>query len=236
MSSSCSRCLLFTHHSRENLTFTSSNNTIKHILLAASPKCPHRMLVYVVSDPEIRVLLELRTQLGEELDRLRERVEQLEEFIQALDSTIGKGSFTTADVAMKAAVIAPEMTPTETLAASGEPRNIVVLNKPGDLELATIEVIEQSLRIIPADHAVYNITRGAFARFFVQDILGKFQQEDRHRVENGEIEWDDAFDFEVKSEDKILDEIIIKNFGEESRLEEIQRTLRWTLEKIYRAR
>ncbi|MFW9807510.1 MAG: hypothetical protein ACFFFK_12345 [Candidatus Thorarchaeota archaeon] len=185
-----------------------------------------------MSNPEIRVLLELRTQLGEELDRLRERIEQLEEFIQALDSTIGKGSFATADVAMEA----PAMTPTETLAASGEPRSIAVLNKPGDLELATIEVIEQNLRVIPADHAVYNITRGAFARFFVQDILGKFQQEDRHRVENGEIDWDDAFDFEVKSDDKILEEIIVKNFGDDSRLEEIQRTLRWTLEKIYRAR
>ncbi len=189
-----------------------------------------------MSDPEIRMLLELRTQLGEELDRLRERIEQLEEFIQALDTTIGKGSFTTADVAMKAATTTPSMTPAETLAAAGEPRNIVVLNKPGDLELATIEVIEQNLRIIPADHAVYNITRGAFARFFVQDILGKYQQEDRLRVENGEIQWDEAFDFEVKSDDKILDEVVVKNYGEESRLEEIQRTLRWTLEKIYRAR
>jgi hypothetical protein len=194
------------------------------------------MLVYAVSNPEIRVLLDLRTQLGEELDRLRERIEQLEEFIQALDSTISQGSFTTADVAMEAAKRAPVITPSETMVASGEPRNIVLLNKPGDLELATIEVIEQNLRVIPADHAVYNITRGAFARFFVQDILGKFQQEDRHRVENGEIEWDEAFDFEVKTDDKILDEIIVKNFGDASRLEEIQRTLRWTLEKIYRAR
>ena len=194
------------------------------------------MLVQVVSNPEIRALLELRTQLGEELDRLKERIEQIEEFIRALDSTIGQGSFTTADVAMEAAARTPEMTTAETLAAAGEPRSIVVLNKPGDLELATIEVIEQTLRVIPADHAVYNITRGAFARFFVQDILGKFQQEDRHRVEGGEMEWDDAFDFEVKSDDKILEEIIVKNFGDESRLEEIQRTLRWTLEKIYRAR
>ena len=201
-----------------------------------SSDCPHDMLVYAVSNPEIRVLLELRTQLGEELDKLKERMEQLEEFIQALDSTIGQGSFTTADVAMETAKRAPVISPSETLAASGEPRNIAVLNKPGDLELATIEVIEQNLRVIPADHAIYNITRGAFARFFVQDILGKFQQEDRHRVENGEIEWDDAFDFEVKTDDKILEEVIVKNFGDESRLEEIQRTLRWTLEKIYRAR
>ena len=200
--------------------------------METSSEYPRNTLVYVVSNPEIRVLLELRTQLGEELERLRERVEQLEEFIEALDSTIGKGSFATADVAMGVAT----GTPTEALAASGEPRNIVVLNKSGDLELATIEVIEQNLRIIPADHAVYNITRGAFAKFFVQDILGKFQQEGRHRVESGEIEWDDAFDFDVKSEDNILDEIVIKNFGEDSKLDEIQRTLRWTLEKIYRAR
>ncbi len=194
------------------------------------------MLVYEVENPEIRALLELRTQLGEELDRLKERIEQLEEFIQALDTTIGKGSFTTADVAIEAAERAPVLTPTETLVASGEPRSIVIMNKSGDLEMATVEVIEQNLRIIPADHAVYNITRGAFARFFIQEILGKFQQEDRLRVESGEISWDDTFDFEVKSDDKILDEVVVKNFGDEARLEEIQRTLRWTLEKIYRAR
>jgi hypothetical protein len=194
------------------------------------------MLVYEVENPEIRALLELRTQLGEELDRLRERIEQLEEFTQALDATIGKGSFTTADVAIEDTERATVMTPTETLVASGEPRSIVIMNKSGDLEMATVEVIEQNLRIIPADHAVYNITRGAFARFFIQEILGKFQQEDRLRVESGEIGWDDTFDFEVKSDDKILDEVVVKNFGDEARLEEIQRTLRWTLEKIYRAR
>ncbi len=227
---------LVTHYYRENPSSTSSNNTINHIVVDSSSECPHDMLVYTVSDPEIRVLLELRTQLGEEVDKLRERIEQLEEFIQALDATIGKGSFTTADVAMEAAERAAVKTPTETLEAAGEPRSIVVFNKSGDMELATIEVMEQNLRILPADHAVYNITRGAFARFFIQEILGKFQQEDRLRVENKEIEWDDTFDFEVKSDDKILEEVIVKNFGTESRLEEIQRTLRWTLEKIYRAR
>ncbi len=230
------RTTLITHYYRENPSFTSSNNTINHIVVDSSSECPHDMLVYTVSDPEIRILLELRTQLGEEVDKLRERIEQLEVFIQALDATIGRGSFTTADVAMEAAERAPVRTPTETLEAAGEPRSIVVFNKSGDMELATIEVMEQNLRILPADHAVYNITRGAFARFFIQEILGKFQQEDRVRVENKEIEWDDTFDFEVKSDDKILDEVIVKNFGTESRLEEIQRTLRWTLEKIYRAR
>ena len=201
-----------------------------------SHRYPHDMLVYDVASPNIRVLLELRTQLGEELDGLKEKIGQLEEFIQVLDATIGQGSFTTADVALETIDSGPEVPPTETLETSGEPRDILIMNKAGDLELATIEVVDQNLRIVPAEHAVYNITRGAFAKFFIQEILGKFQEEDRLRVENKEIEWEDTFDFEVKSDDKNLDEVVVKNFGSEIRLEEIQRTLRWALDKIYRPR
>jgi hypothetical protein len=110
------------------------------------------------------------------------------------------------------------------------------MNKPGDLELATIELESQNLTVTPASHAIYDIKRGAFARFFVERILGQFQQEDRHRVENGEIEWEQAFDFEVQADEGVLQQIVIRNYGEGNRLSEIQNTLRWALEKIYRAR
>ena len=110
------------------------------------------------------------------------------------------------------------------------------MNKAGNLELGLVETIEQTMRIVPAEHAVYDITRGAFARFFLERILGKFQQEDRHRVESGEIEWEDAFDFEVSADDNILDEMVIRNIGDDTRQKEIQNALRWALEKTYSAR
>jgi hypothetical protein len=97
-------------------------------------------------------------------------------------------------------------------------------------------VVGPDVTILPAEHAQYDIKRGAFARFFVERILGQFQREDRQRVENGELEWSEAFDFEVQAEDGILLQLVIRNFGSSSRLEEIQRTLRWALEKTYRAR
>ena len=201
-----------------------------------SRKYPRHMMVNKVASPNVRELLDLRTKLEEEIEKLRESIDRLEEFMQVLDATIGKASFTTADSALGASEQAPEILPTEAIDTSGEPRSILVMNKAGDLELATIEVIDQTLRIIPADHAVYNITRGAFAKFFLKDILGSFQEEDRVKAENKEIDWEDTFDFELKSDDNNLDEIVITNFGPEARLEEIQRTLRWALDKIYRPR
>jgi len=185
-----------------------------------------------VSNPDIQVLLKIRTELNEEVDRLKDMIARLEGHIDSLNIQIASGSFTTADVAVPASNDTPSEISTETV----EPQSIPIMNKAGNLELGMIEIIDQTMRIMPAEHGIYDITRGAFARFFLERILGKFQQEDRHRVENGEIEWDDAFDFDVKAEDNILDEMVIRNIGDDARQKEIQNALRWALEKTYSAR
>ena len=185
-----------------------------------------------MSNPDIQVLLKIRTELNAEIDRLKDMIARLEDHVGELDAQIAKGSFVTADTAAPSGGT-PATSPT---AETEEVQTITITNKAGNLELAIVEILDGSMRIIPAEHAVYDITRGAFARFFLDRILGKYQEEDRHRVENGEIEWDDAFEFEMKAEDNILDEMIIRNIGTEAIQKEIQNALRWALEKTYSAR
>ncbi len=188
-----------------------------------------------MANPKIPILLELREEIENEITQLKTRIQKLEEFIDALNSVITQGSFATADSALAASRAEETIEPT----VEEEPdelRSVVLMNKARDLELATLEITQQEIRAIPAPHSIYDIKRGAFARFFVERILGKFQEEDRHSVENDELTWDDAFDFEVRSEDGILEEIVIKNYRTDDRLGEIERALRWALEKTYRAR
>jgi hypothetical protein len=194
------------------------------------------MLVENLENADIQLLLNLRTKLNEEVDRLKDMIARLEDHIETLDAQIAKASFTTADTALSKAPRTEVVSPVRQPAAISETQSIVLMDKAGKLELGILEVLEQTIRFLPSEGAVYDITRGAFARFFVERILGKFQQEDRHRVENGEIEWEDAFDFEVHAEDNILGEMIIRNYGDENRMKEIQSTLRWALEKTYSAR
>ncbi|MFW9919335.1 MAG: hypothetical protein ACFFED_07035 [Candidatus Thorarchaeota archaeon] len=188
-----------------------------------------------MASPQIPVLLELKKHLEDELEQLRARIKQIESFIEALDATITTGSFATADVALSKTAPSPSVS-SPASSSTPELRSIVLYNKGRELELGTLEVTENEIRAIPAGHAVYDIKRGAFARFFVEKILGKYQEEDRHKVEEGAMTWEDAFDFEVRADDGILEEVVIRNYGTESRLEEIERALRWSLEKIYRAR
>ncbi|NHJ12582.1 MAG: hypothetical protein EAX95_02855 [Candidatus Thorarchaeota archaeon] len=186
---------------------------------------------------DVRALVGLREELGEILEDLREKTARIEEILENLDSIIGAGSFSTADVALTrsteeridaASSGAPE--------AAVLPESTVVFNKARDLELATMQVEDNEIIITPSPHAIYDIKRGAFARFFVERILGQYQQQDRQRVENGEIDWNQAFDFEVLAEDGILQKVVVRNFTGEDQFMEIQRTLRWALEKTYRAR
>lgn len=188
-----------------------------------------------MQDPRIRLLLELRKDLEEELDRIRERAEKIETYLQTLDATIGMSSFTTADTTLTRTAASTKTTLPPSQPPAG-PRKMDVMNKARDLLLATMEVSETEIRVTPAPHANYDIKKGAFARFFMERILGEFQQEDRHRVENEEIEWEDAFDFEVKADEGVLTGVVIRNYGGEDRLQEIQKALRWALEKIYRER
>ena len=184
-----------------------------------------------MSNPEIQVLLKIRTELSEEVDRLKDMIARLEGHVDSLNVQIASGSFATADTVIPASQETPPGKSLET----AEPQSITIMNKAGNLELGMIEIIDQTMRIIPAEHAIYDITRGAFASFFLERILGKFQNEDRQRVENGEIEWEDVFDFELKTEDNILDEMVIHNISD-ARQQEIRKALQWALEKTYSAR
>jgi hypothetical protein len=190
----------------------------------------------ILEDPRIHILLQLRKEMEDEIEKMQNRIAQIEEYMQALDATIGTSSFATADTALGKIPEQEPLIDTAPVELTGEERSISIRAKDKDMELATIEVSKDNLKVIPASHAVYDIKRGAFARFFVERILGSFQQEDRVNVENGLMEWEEAFDFEVIAEDGILKELVVRNYGDEARLTEIERTLRWALEKIYRAR
>jgi hypothetical protein len=214
----------------------SSNNTCSDISLDTDLNSQLLVQVNKLENPDIQFLLSIRTKLSEEIDRLKDMIARLEEHVENLDAQIARASFSTADSALRRVPAVAPSTPSKQPIESTEPKSTPLLNKAGNLELGIVETSEQAIRFLPAEHAVYDITRGAFARFFVERILGKFQQEDRHRVENGEIEWEDAFDFEVHEDDNILGEMVIRNYGDENRLKEILSTLRWALEKTYSAR
>ncbi|MFX0096273.1 MAG: hypothetical protein ACFE7E_00765 [Candidatus Hodarchaeota archaeon] len=173
-------------------------------------------------EEDVEILAELKAFIEKEIERKQEEANTLRRFLKAVDAFLVKSSFKTADkFTGKREELKVEM--------MGETLSI----KSGNIELATMYIDNKEIRIIPVPEHRFDPGIPPFDSFFVNRIMNNMKDEDQAKVEAGELTQEDAFAFEVKIEDGILEEIIIRNAGSQERNREIQRTIRWTLEKMW---
>lgn len=175
-----------------------------------------------MSEEEVEILAELKSFIEKEVSRKREEVNKLRRFLKAVDSFLAKSSFKTAD-ALASRAEEPK---------AGNTRKTIPI-KSGNIELATMHIDDNRVRIIPASEHQFNPEIPPFDSFFIKRIMSNMKEEDQTEVEAGELPQEEAFEFSVKIENGILKEIDIINARSQARRNEIRRTIRWTLEKMW---
>lgn len=176
----------------------------------------------VLPEENVEILAELKSFIEKEIERKQGEIDTLKRFLKAVDAFLVKDSFKTVD----------KLTgKIEESQAEMEGKAIAV--KSGSMELATMHIDNDYIRIILEPDHQFDPELPPFESFFVRRIMNKMKEEDQAKVEAGELAQKDVFDFEVEIENGILKEIIIRNVGSQERVNEIRRTLRWTLEKMW---
>jgi len=176
----------------------------------------------VLPEENVEILAELKSFIEKEIERKQEEVNTLKRFLKAVDAFLVKNSFKTADK-LTGKMEEPE----------AEMMGEAISIKSGSIELATMHIDNNEVRIIPEPEHQFDPELPPFESFFVRRIMNNMKEEDQAKVEAGELAQEDVFEFEVKIEDGILKEIIIRNTGSQERKNEIRRTIRWTLEKMW---
>jgi len=176
----------------------------------------------VLPEENVEILAELKSFIEKEIERKQEEVNTLKRFLKAVDAFLVKNSFKTADK-LTGKMEEPE----------AEMMGEAISIKSGSIELATMHIDNNEVRIIPEPEHQFDPELPPFESFFVKRIMNNMKEEDQAKVEAGELAQEDVFEFEVKIEDGILKEIIIRNTGSQERKNEIRRTIRWTLEKMW---
>ncbi len=78
-----------------------------------------------------------------------------------------------------------------------------------------------------------HVTTPPFRQFLVNRILQEMKNSDEERAREGLIDPDQVLDYEVEAEGDLLKRIVIKNYREERRLDELRGAIRWTLARMY---
>ena len=71
-----------------------------------------------------------------------------------------------------------------------------------------------------------------FKTFFVNRILEGMKQKDREIAEKGQISSDNTIEYSVDENQGILEKIVIKNYRDKQRLDEIINTVTWAFSRM----
>ena len=173
------------------------------------------------SNDQIRDILELKEDLNEKIIKYKEQIEKLERNISVLDTVLKQSSFTKAS----------ELTRNAPKTIKQERKVAITKNSDGTT-IANAFVTNDEVSIILEDNVVLDSDTPPLKSWFIDHIIGDMQKKDIQQVENGEIKKDDIINCIINDNGSKIREIIIKNYRQKERVDEIINTATWSLTRM----
>ena len=173
------------------------------------------------SDEQIRDMLELKEDLSGKIIKYKEQIEKLEKNISVLDTILKQSSFTKA----------PDLTRNAPKTIKQE-RKIAITKSSDGTTIANAFVTNDEVSILLEDNVTLELKTPPLKTFFIDRIIGEMKKNDVQQVKDGKIQNDEIIDCMINDNDDRIREIIIKNYRQKERVDEIINTATWSLTRM----
>jgi hypothetical protein len=149
-----------------------------------------------------------------------------------LDSILKESSFTKASAIKQVKTSESSknspIEPTEKLEKSTIP---ITSGSDGKI-IANAYITPDQVSIILAENMEINADTPPFKSFFIDRIIGEMKRKDSAEAENGKIQKESVIDYIINKNGSDIREIIIKNYRQKERVNEIINTAGWSLTRM----
>jgi len=173
------------------------------------------------SDEQIRNMLELKEDLVEKIIKYKEQIEKLEKNISVLDTILKQSSFTKASDLTRHA---PKTIKQE--------RKIAITKSSDGTIIANAFVTKEQVSIILENNVTVDTKTPPLKTFFIDRIIAEMKKNDIKQVEDGKIKNHEVIDCIINDNGSKIREIVIKNYREKERVDEIINTATWSLTRM----
>ena len=185
------------------------------------------------SEEQVKDIVALKESLVEQIDKHHESIEMLEKNITVLDLFLKGSSFTKASQIEKKeekTKIEPIDKPIE---KSTSVTNSIPIKRVNDGKIiANAFVTPEQVSIILDKEIEINADTPPFKSFFLDRIIGEMKKKDFAEAENGRIQKESVIDYIVNKNGANIREIIIKNYRQKERVNELINTAGWSLTRM----
>ena len=184
------------------------------------------------SEEQLREIVALKESLIGQIDKHQEGIEMIEKNITVLDSFLKNSSFTKASqLEMKAETVKK---PEERSIPIKKPeeRSIPIKRTNDGKLIANAYVTPEQVSIVLDNEILINVDTPPFKSFFLDRIIGEMKKRDHAEAEDGKIQRDSMIDYIINKNGTNIREIIIKNYRQKERVNELINTAGWSLTRM----
>ena len=189
------------------------------------------------TDEQIQKMLELKESIIDKMTKHQDELDFLQKNLDVLDVVLKGSSFTKASSlprSIKSDVEKPEEEKINVEPKDNEkkPESIQIKkNKDGEV-IANAFVTPEKISIILNEGIGLTDEIPPLRSFFIERIIGEMKKIDSTDVENGKIDEGSVIDCIINKNGPAIREIIIKNYKQKERLDEIINTATWSLTRM----
>ncbi len=182
------------------------------------------------SEEQVKDIVALKESLIEQIDKHQEAIEMLEKNIITLDLFLKDSSFTKASQLETTEKVEIQSKP-ETLKKLVE--NSIPIKRASDGKvIANAYVTPDQVSIVLDDEIKISDDTPPFRSFFLDRIIGEMKKKDTLEAENGRIQRESIINYIINKNGSDIREIIIKNYRQKERVNEIINTAGWSLTRM----
>jgi len=184
------------------------------------------------SDEQIQDIIAMRDNIVKQMDKHQNAIETLQKNLAILDSILKESSFTKASAIKQVKTSESSknipIEPTEKLEKSTIP---ITSGSDGKI-IANAYITPDQVSIILAENMEINADTPPFKSFFIDRIIGEMKRKDSVEAENSKIQKESVIDYIINKNGSDIREIIIKNYRQKERVNEIINTAGWSLTRM----
>lgn len=188
------------------------------------------------NEEDVKRAAELREWLESRIQDLEVELARLKDMQHVVDSVLRKNSFVPAAELKTSQIPKPtrsgkaELPKDQAIRSPEEPRQLR-RSKDG-LLIANAFVTPEMVVVIPSSDVKISQSTPPFQTFFVNRILKGFESKDQELVSAGKLKQSDALSYDVEDSDGNISKVIVKNYRDTSRLNEILSTINWAFTRM----
>ncbi|MDC0187293.1 hypothetical protein OAJ08_03840 [Candidatus Nitrosopelagicus sp.] len=191
------------------------------------------------TDEQIEKMLELKESIVDKMAKHQDELDFLQKNLDILDVVLKGSSFTKASSLPRKSesivetVVKKEESIVETVVKKEDTAESIQIKKNKDGEvIANAFVTPEKISIIMSEGIGLTDEIPPLRSFFIERIIGEMKKIDSADVKNGKIDQSSVIDCVINKNGPAIREIIIKNYKQKERLDEIINTATWSLTRM----